>query len=313
MHYPANPNKNQIFAASKKLMTGVSYSITINAKQHMPVKIRLQRHGKKGKPYFHIVVADARAPRDGKYIERLGFYNPNTNPATIEIDVDGAVKWLGNGAQPTDTAKAILSYKGVLYKNHLQKGVKKGAFSEEEAETRFTSWMEEKTQKIDNRKKGLSEAESTASMERMKTEREVNKARAAAIAAANAPEPEVAEEETPAAEATEEVEASTEAESTEAETAVEEPKAETPAEEPAAEAPVEEPAAEEKAVEEPKAETVVEEPKAEEKAVEEPKAETPAKEAPVEEPATEEKAPVEEPKSEGEEAPVADDKEEDKK
>ena len=100
----------------------------------MPVKIRLQRHGRKGQPYFHIVAADARSPRDGKYIERLGFYNPNTNPATIEVDVDSAAQWLVNGAQPTDTARAILSYKGVLYKNHLMRGVKKGAFSEEEAE-----------------------------------------------------------------------------------------------------------------------------------------------------------------------------------
>ena len=93
----------------------------------MPVKIRLQRHGKKGKPLYWIVAADARATRDGKYLEKLGVYNPNTNPATIEIDVDGSVKWLQNGAQPTDTAKAILSYKGVMLKNHLEGGVRKGA------------------------------------------------------------------------------------------------------------------------------------------------------------------------------------------
>ena len=99
----------------------------------MSVKIRLQRHGKKGKPFFHIVVADARARRDGKFIEKIGTYNPVTNPAIIELNVDSAVKWLNNGAQPTDTARAILSYKGALYKKHLQGGVAKGAFDEAEA------------------------------------------------------------------------------------------------------------------------------------------------------------------------------------
>src|SRR6056297_4085523 len=123
----------------------------------MPVKIRLQRHGKKGKPFYWVVAADVRAKRDGKYLEKLGTYNPNTNPATINLDIDGAVKWLGNGAQPTDTARAILSYKGVLYKNHLLKGVTKGAFSEEEAEKRFEAWLAEKQEKIENKKKSISE------------------------------------------------------------------------------------------------------------------------------------------------------------
>merc|ERR1711879_924419 len=100
----------------------------------MPVKIRLQRHGKKGKPFYWIVAADSRAKRDGRFLEKLGTYNPNTNPATIELDVEGSVKWMQNGAQPTDTARAILSYKGAMYKKHLLGGVKKGAFSEEEAE-----------------------------------------------------------------------------------------------------------------------------------------------------------------------------------
>jgi small subunit ribosomal protein S16 len=153
----------------------------------MPVKIRLQRHGKKGKPYFHIVAADSRSPRDGKFIERLGYYNPNTNPASIEIDVDGALRWLNNGAQPTDTARAILSYKGVLYKNHLLNGVKKGALTEEKAMEKFNAWLEEKTLKIENKKKGLSEAASKASVDRLRAEQQVNKARAAAIAAAAAP------------------------------------------------------------------------------------------------------------------------------
>src|SRR6056297_2709734 len=114
----------------------------------MPVKLRLQRHGKKGKPFFWIVAADARSKRDGKFLDKLGIYNPNTNPATIELDVDGAVKWLENGAQPTDTARAILSYKGALLKKHLAGGVKKGALTEEEAEKKFEAWLEEKDAKI---------------------------------------------------------------------------------------------------------------------------------------------------------------------
>ncbi len=174
----------------------------------MPVKIRLQRHGKKGKPYFHIVVADARAPRDGKYIERLGFYNPNTDPATIDVDVDGAVKWLGNGAQPTDTAKAILSYKGVLYKNHLMKGVSKGAFDEAEAEKRFDAWMKEKAEKIEGKRTGLDAAEKKAAEDRFNAEVEKNKARAAAIAEANRPEPEPVAEATDTPEAAEAAEIS---------------------------------------------------------------------------------------------------------
>src|SRR5690554_1172741 len=156
----------------------------------MPVKIRLSRQGKKGHPYFHIVVADARSPRDGKYIERLGFYNPNTNPATIDIDVDSAVKWLNQGAQPTDTARAILSYKGVLYKNHLLKGVKKGAFDEAEAEKRFADWQKDKQDKVEGKISGLASSETQAAADRLKAETEKNEARAAAIAAANAPEPE---------------------------------------------------------------------------------------------------------------------------
>jgi len=156
----------------------------------MSVKIRLARHGKKGHPYFHIIVADARSPRDGKYIERLGFYNPNTNPATIDIDVDSAVKWLNQGAQPTDTARAILSYKGVLYKNHLLKGVKKGAFDEAEAEKRFADWQKEKQDKVEGKIAGIASSETQAAAERLKAEKEKNEARAAAIASANAPEPE---------------------------------------------------------------------------------------------------------------------------
>ena len=110
----------------------------------MPVKIRLQRHGKKGKPFFWIVAADSRSKRDGKYLEKLGTYNPNVNPAEINLDVDGSVKWLQNGAQPTDTARAILSYKGVMLKKHLAEGVTKGALTEEQAEEKFNTWLDEK-------------------------------------------------------------------------------------------------------------------------------------------------------------------------
>jgi small subunit ribosomal protein S16 len=146
----------------------------------MPVKIRLQRHGKKGKPFYWIVAADARAKRDGKYLEKLGTYNPNTNPATINIDIDGAVKWLDNGAQPTDTARAILSYKGVLYKKHLAGGVKKGAFSEEEAEKKFQEWLDAKASKIDAKAKSLSKAQEEAKAKILEAEKAINEERAAA-------------------------------------------------------------------------------------------------------------------------------------
>ena len=146
----------------------------------MPVKIRLQRHGKKGKPYYWIVAADARAKRDGKYLEKLGAYNPNTNPATINLDVDGAVKWLQNGAQPTDTARAILSYKGVLLKNHLAGGVKKGALTEDQAEEKFNAWLEEKASKIQAKADGLAKADAAAKAEALKAEKAVNEARVAA-------------------------------------------------------------------------------------------------------------------------------------
>ena len=173
----------------------------------MPVKIRLQRHGKKGKPYYWIVAADSRSKRDGKYLEKLGAYNPNTNPATIELDVDGAVTWLQNGAQPTDTAKAILSYKGAMLKNHLAGGVRKGALTEEQAETKFNAWLEEKTAKIDAKSEGLSKADADAKAKAFEAEKAVNEARIAAAVVVEEEE----EEETPAtpenADATEEIEA----------------------------------------------------------------------------------------------------------
>ena len=152
----------------------------------MSVKIRLQRHGKKGKPFFHIVAADARSPRDGKFIERIGSYNPNTNPATIVLDTDKAVTWLNNGAQPTDTARAILSYKGVLYKTHLNKGVKKGALTQEQADEKFNAWLDSKDAKIQAKRDGLSSIKEGALAEQLKAERAVNEARIAARAAADA-------------------------------------------------------------------------------------------------------------------------------
>lgn len=117
----------------------------------MPVKMRLQRKGRKKRPFYHIVVADARAPRDGRFIEKLGVYNPMTVPATIELDREKAYDWLTKGAQPTDTVRAILRFKGVLYKKHLMRGVKKGAMSVEEAEVKFTEWVEAKEAKVSAR------------------------------------------------------------------------------------------------------------------------------------------------------------------
>ncbi len=148
----------------------------------MPAKIRLTRHGRKRSPFYHIVIADSRAPRDGKFIERIGIYNPNTNPATIELDFDSALDWLQKGAQPTDTCRAILSYKGVLYKNHLLNGVKKGAFSEEEVEKRFQTWQTAKEQKIQAKVDGLSNKANEEAKKIFEAEAKVNEARAEEIA-----------------------------------------------------------------------------------------------------------------------------------
>ncbi len=163
----------------------------------MPVKIRLQRHGKKGKPFFWIVAADSRAKRDGRFLEKLGTYNPNTNPATIDLNVDHSVQWLQNGAQPTDTARAILSYKGVLLKKHLLEGVKKGALSQEQAEEKFSSWVSEKEQAVANKESKIAEDKAKAKAEALKAEQAVNEARIAAAeeAAAEEAAPEAAAEE----------------------------------------------------------------------------------------------------------------------
>ncbi len=176
----------------------------------MATKIRLQRHGRKGKPFFHIVAADARAKRDGRYIEKLGTYNPNTNPATIEINFDKTVEWVMTGAEPTDTVRAILSYKGVMMKKHLLDGVRKGAHTEEEAEKKFEAWLADKTNKLDGHKEQIAKNAEDAKAKALAAEVEVSNARAAAIAEANAPEPVAEETEAVAEEATEEVEAAAE-------------------------------------------------------------------------------------------------------
>jgi len=207
----------------------------------MSVKIRLQRHGKKGKPFYWIVAADARSKRDGKFLEKLGIYNPNTNPATIDLNLDQAVQWLHNGAQPTDTARAILSYKGALMKHHLDGGVRKGALTQEQADAKLAKWLEEKANKVTAKKEGLSKAQEAAKAKALKAEKEANDKRAAAaVEAAKAEEvaEEVAVEETVAEETPEVV----------AEVAVEEtPAAEEAPEVVAEEAPAfeEAPAAEE--------------------------------------------------------------------
>ena len=236
----------------------------------MATKIRLQRHGRKARPIFKIVVADERAKRDGKFIEKLGVYNPNTNPATIDLNFDSAVEWMMKGAQPTDTARAILSYKGVMMKKHLLGGVAKGAFSEEEAEKRFEAWLADKEGKIQAKRDGLSKAAQDKAAAQLAAEKEANEKRAQELAAANSElaeevATEEATEETVEAEASEEapVEATTkEAVATEeAPAETEEPKAEATEEAPAAEktpaeeAPAEEAPAEEAPAEEAKEET----------------------------------------------------------
>ncbi|KIX20789.1 30S ribosomal protein S16 [Flavobacterium sp. 316] len=176
----------------------------------MPVKIRLQRHGKKGKPFYWIVAADARSKRDGKFLDKIGTYNPNTNPATIDLNLDSAVQWLHNGAQPTDTARAILSYKGALLKHHLDGGVRKGALTQEQADAKLATWLDEKAGKVDAKKDGLSKAQADAKAKALKAETEANEKRIAAQAEALKAE-EVAEATTEEAPAVEENNEETEA------------------------------------------------------------------------------------------------------
>ncbi len=152
----------------------------------MAVKIRLARHGKKGYAFYHIVAADSRAPRDGKFIEKLGTYNPNTNPAAIDLNFEKALDWLQKGAQPTDTCRNILSAKGVLYKKHLLGGVAKGAFTEAEAEARFNKWLDAKAGKAEAASNKRSADARAAEKARQAAEAKVNEERAKAIAAKKA-------------------------------------------------------------------------------------------------------------------------------
>ena len=161
----------------------------------MPTRIRLQRKGKKGQPYYHIVVADQRSPRDGKYIDRIGAYDPNQNPAFIDIDRTKALDWMQKGAQPTDTCRAILSYTGIVYRNHLLNGVKKGAFTMEEADRRFDAWMNEKNTKIESKRTKLADGKDKAAKDRIAAELKKSEEMAAklsaklAAASAEAPAP----------------------------------------------------------------------------------------------------------------------------
>ena len=157
----------------------------------MPVRIRLQRHGRKGRPFYWIVAADARSKRDGKLLEKIGTYNPTTNPATVNLDVDAAVKWLMNGAEPTNTARALLSYKGAMLKKHLLVGVRKGALTLEQAEEKFNTWLEEKENKILDKKRNLNKAAEAAKAEIVAKEKAINQARIEANA--NVAEEEAAE------------------------------------------------------------------------------------------------------------------------
>jgi len=229
----------------------------------MATKLRLQRHGRKKQAYYYIVAADSRAPRDGRFIERIGDYNPNSNPATINLDLKKAVKWLDTGAVPTDTVRAILSYKGAMMLHHLHGGVNKGSFTLEEADAKFAKWTEDKDAKVQSKRDSLASAKALTASEKLKAEAKVKDARAAAIAAKNAVVEEVPAEETTAVEAV-------------VETPTEEAAQETAAVEVVAETPTEETAAVEAVIETPTEEA------AQETAVVEAVIETPAVDAPEE-------------------------------
>jgi small subunit ribosomal protein S16 len=234
----------------------------------MPVRIRLQRHGKKGKPFYWVVAADSRSKRDGRYLEKIGTYNPNINPALIDINADSALKWLENGAVPSETARNLLSYLGIMLKHHLNGGVKKGALTQEQANEKFDKWLDEKEGKIKTKVEGLSKEESQTKRKALEAEKAVSDKRI--TDAANA-----------LAEATEEAPAADEVAVEETSAAVEE----TPA------AVEETPAAEEVAVEEAPA-AVEETPAAEEVAVEEAPATVEETPAAVEETPAADEAPV---------------------
>ena len=261
----------------------------------MATRIRLQRHGKKGKPFFHLVAADSRAKRDGKFIEKLGTYNPTANPAVIDINFERTLSWVQTGAEMSDTARAILSYKGVLYKSHLIKGVKKGALTMEQVEERFTLWLNEKESKITSKIDSFAKNAIASKTAKMKAEADANIAKAAQIELKNTVVEEAVVDEVVSDEVSVEgvvsdeatlAEGSTEEVSAEEVVADETPADETVTEEVVAdETPAEETVTEEVVAEEtPAEETVTEEVVAEE---------TPAEELVIEEVVAEE-APVEE-------------------
>ncbi len=259
----------------------------------MPTKIRLQRKGKKGMPFYHVVIADGRAPRDGKFIERIGMYNPVSRPAEIDINFDRAVYWLQSGAQPTDTVRALLSTKGILYKHHLLKGVRKGALTEELAEAKFQAWLQEKQEKLLSKIKEEDLAKKDARKKRHEAELKVNEAKAKELAAKRAKEIAAAHKEE-AGEAAAEAEETIVAEAT----VVEEPVAEEPVAEAVAEVTEETPVVEEP-VAEAVAEVIEEAPVIEESIAEEAAAEV------TEEPAAEIAAAEETPEAEAEPAAEA--------
>ncbi|MBN3036284.1 MAG: 30S ribosomal protein S16 [Bacteroidales bacterium] len=206
----------------------------------MPTRMRLQRRGKKGRPYYHVVIADGRAPRDGRFIEKIGTYNPISKPAEINLDFDRALYWLQAGAQPTDTVRSLLAFRGVLYKNHLLKGVRKGALSEEMAEARFQEWLKDKEARSTGLKKEIDSAEREENRKRLEAEKKINQVRADTIAAKQAAELKRLEKEKATGESQEQpVEAAPEQVGDS--TVVEAPEvvAETPAEAPADKAPEE--------------------------------------------------------------------------
>jgi small subunit ribosomal protein S16 len=228
-------------------------------KSIMATRIRLQRHGKKNKAFFHIVAADSRSKRDGKFIEKIGTYNPNTNPATIVINFDAALKWVQVGAEMSETARAIMSYKGVLHKNHLLNGVKKGALTAEQVEEKFNQWLADKDANITGKQEGLAKNAAADKVARMKAEADTNAAKAKAIEEKNTPEVEEVTAEEVVAEEVVAEEAPLE------EVPAEEPATEetpeevpAPAEEPAVETPEEVPAPEEAEPEAPAAEAAQE-------------------------------------------------------
>jgi small subunit ribosomal protein S16 len=253
----------------------------------MPTKIRLQRKGKKGIPFYHVVIADGRAPRDGKFIERIGIYNPVSIPAEIDINFDRALYWLQAGAEPTDTVNALLSFKGILYKHHLLKGVKKGAMTEEMAEAKFQAWLQEKKEKFVAKIKEAELSGKDGRKKRLEAEMKVNEARAKELQAKRAKE---LKAQHAAEEATEEEEPVAEVEPTVAEEPVVEAEA-TVAEEvlpDAKAAEEEEPAAMEASVAEVQAEVEEAPAPAEESAPEEPSVEaTTSEEQAPEEPSEE--------------------------